>query len=295
MIRDFIIEKVFVFKNLWVINFIMDVFLVRGFILINLKVERVVIFESIFEMIFVKNFMVFGFNIFRMEFLSYILIRDLEVRYFMINLMCYMFKGEVGEEKVYGEIERIVGNIEILNFIGVRRIGINICYLFFREIFKEYGINVLESKEWSVRVWNLIIRDVFFDVFFCYKRRVRFIVVGFYGRLYFENFEVFGYIEIWKSYLVFLEFVYVKVESNLVLRGILIYIDFIWGMIVFFNFLIEFEVGGFIIVEDCRFNNFCVEEFFYCFVRMSWEKSGDFDRVDEYYYFEMLVKRKVKF
>lgn len=229
-IKDFTAEKVLVFKNSRVTNLIMDASLVRGgLIMINSKVERVVIFESSLETILIKNSSIFGLNILRTEFSSHISIRDSEVKYLMINSTRYRPKEEVGEEKAYGETERIVGNIEISSLTGVRRIGINTRYPLLREILREHGVNVSESRERSVRARNLIIRDVSFDVSPRYKRRVRLTVAGFHGRLHLENLEVFGHIEIRKSYLVSPEFVHVKVESNLVLRSTSIHTDSTWG------------------------------------------------------------------
>ncbi|MDI3476287.1 MAG: hypothetical protein PWQ79_1939 [Thermococcaceae archaeon] len=293
-IKDYTNEKFLVFKNSTITNLITDASTVKGIILINSKIERVVIFESTLETVLVKNSTIFGLNILRTEFSSHIAIRESEVKYLMINSTRYTPKEEKGEDKAYGETERIVGNIEISNLTGVRRIGINTRYPLLREILKEHGINVSESKERSVRARNLIIRDVSFDVSPRYKRRVRLTVAGFHGRLHLENLEVFGHVEIRRSYLVSPEFVHVKVESNLILRNSSIHTDSTWNMTVLPNLLIELEVGGFVIVEDCRFNSPRAEELFYRLARTSWEKSGDFDRADEYYYLEMLAKRKAK-
>jgi hypothetical protein len=293
-ITEYTTEGVLVFKNSKISNLILDNSSIRGLILINSRLERVVIFETELETILVKGSTIFGMNILRTDFSSHISIRDSEVRYLMINSTQYKAREENGEEKAYGETERVIGTIEVSNLTGVRRIGINTHYPLLREILKEHGVNISESKRRSVRARNLIIRDISFDMSPRYKRRVRLTVAGFHGRLHLENLEVFGHVEIRKSYLISPEFVHIRIESNLILRDTSIHTDSTWNITVLPNLPIELDVGGFIIVENCKFNNPYAEELFYRLARTSWEKSGDLDRADEYYYLEMLAKRKAK-
>ena len=294
-IKNYESDKVLVFKNSRISNLILDGSSVKGLILINSKLERVVIFEAKLETILVKNSEVFGLNILRTDFSNHISVRDSRVRYLMINSTQYVSQGEKEkEENVYGDSEKVLGTIELSGLTNVRKIGLNLRYPLLREILKEHGISFSERRMRTIRVRGLIIRDVSFDVSPRYKRRVRLAIAGFHGNLHLENLEVFGHVEIRRSRLISPEFVHVRIESNFVLRRSSIHTDAAWGVMVLPNLPIELEVNGFIIVDECHFNSPHAEKLFYRLARTSWERSGDREKADEYYYLEMVASRKVK-
>ncbi|ASJ02620.1 potassium transporter Kef [Thermococcus profundus] len=294
VVKDFNSEKAIVFKNSHVKTLIIEGSTLKGLIVVNSKIERVIIFETKVEMLFFKGSEIFGLNILRVDFTGHISIRDLEVRYLMINSTRYVRDGEGGEEEAYGEKKGIIGTIELSGLKNVRRIGINTRYPLLRKILEEHGVSVSENRERMVRVVSLILRDVSFDVSPRFKRQVRLAVSGLSGQLVMENLEVFGHVEIRRSRLRSPEFIHVRIESNLILRGSSFIADPSWNITVLPNLPIELIIGGFMIVEDCEFSNPHAAEVFYRLARTSWERSGDFEKADEYYYLEMVAKRKIK-
>jgi len=257
-------------------------------------IERVIIFDTRLEVLLFKDSKIFGLNVLRVDFGGHISVRNSDVKYLMINSTRYMGREEEGEEAAYGEKREISGLIEISGLKNVRRIGINTRYPLLRKILMEHGLNVSESKERIVRARELVLRDVSFDTAPRFKRQVRLTVRGFSGRLTLENLEVFGHVEIHQSRLISPEFVHLRIESNFIIRGSSVLVSPTWAITVLPALPIELNVGGFVIVEECTFNNPYAEEVFYRLARTSWEKSGDFERADQYYYLEMVAKRKIK-
>ncbi len=291
-IRDYKSEKMLVFRDSTLKSLILDGSEVKGLILIGSTVERLIVYGTALEVLLIKDSNVFGLNVLRVDFSGHISIRDSSVKYLMINST--RFTGaEEGEESSYGE-RSVSGLILISNLRDVRRVGLNTRYPLMRRILEEHGVNISREGRRAVRARELVIRGVSFDFSPRFKRHVRLTVSGFSGRLVLEDLDVFGHVEIAKSHLRSPEFIHVVTQGNLVLRGSHLIVDSTWAMTVLPSLPVELTVGGFMVVENCRFNNPNAEELFYRLARTSWEKSGDFERADGYYYLEMLARRKAR-
>ena len=289
-IKDYRSERILVFKNSQIKSLVIEDSNFKGLILINTTVDRVILFQSQVEVLLVKDSTVFGLNILRVDFSSNISVRDSSVKYLMLNSTQYT--GEYEEEAYGGKGGK--GVIEFSNLRDVRRIGVNTRYPLLRKILEEHGVNVSEAGRRTVKVRSLVIRDVSFDTAPRFKRQVRLSIAGFSGNLVLENLDVFGHVEIKWSHLRNPEFVHVFIHSNLILRKSSVHVDMTWTMTVLPSLPLELTVEGFMIIEDCRFNNPYAEEVFYRLARTSWERSGDFERADQYYYLEMVARRKAR-
>ena len=290
VISEYKTEKILVFKNSQIKNLIIEDSEVKGLVLINSTVDRVILFQSKMEVVLVKNSSVFGLNILRVDFSSNISVRDSSVKYLMLNSTQYV--GENEEESYGGRSAK--GLVEFSNLRDVRRIGVNVRYPLLRKILEEHGLTVSEAGRRAVRVHSLVIRNVSFDTAPRFKRQVRLSINGFSGNLIFENLDVFGHVEITWSNVKSPEFVHVFIHSNLIIRRSQINVDLTWTMTVLPSLPLELTVEGFVVIEDCRFNNPYAEEVFYRLARTSWERSGDFERADSYYYLEMVARRKAR-
>jgi len=289
-LKDYRSEKVLVFKNSTIKSLVIENSEFKGLILLNTTVERVILFQVKVDFIFVKGSTVYGLNVLRVDFASHISLRDSSVKYLMVNSTQYTGKEE---EEAYGE-KSARGTVEISGLRDVRRIGINTRYPLLRKILEEHGVKVSEAGRRTVKARSLVIRNVSFDTTPRFKRQVRLTVAGFHGNLVLENLEVFGHVEISWSHLISPEFVHVLIHSNFILRKSRIKVDATWGLTVLPSLPVELTVQGFMIIEECQFSNPHAEEVFYRLARTSWEKSGDFEKADEYYYLEMLARRKIK-
>ncbi|WP_297479110.1 two pore domain potassium channel family protein, partial [Thermococcus sp.] len=289
-VKDYRSERILVFKNSQIKSLVIEDSNFKGLILLNSSVDRLILFQSTVEVLLVKGSTVFGLNILRVDFSSNVSIRDSSVKYLMINSTQYV--GEKEEETYGGKSAK--GLIELFNLRDIRRIGINARYPLLRKILEEHGVNVSEAGRRTVKVRSLVIRDVSFDTAPRFKRQVRLSIAGFSGNLVLENLDVFGHVEIKWSHLRNPEFVHVLIHSNLIMRKSQIVVNSTWTMTVLPSLPLEMTVEGFMIIEDCRFNNPYAEEVFYRLARTSWERSGDFERADGYYYLEMVARRKAR-
>ncbi|MEO2152445.1 MAG: two pore domain potassium channel family protein, partial [Thermococcus sp.] len=285
-IKDYRSERILVFKNSQIKSLIIEDSNFKGLVLLNSTVDRVILFQSKVEVILVKGSTVFGLNVLRVDFSSNISIRDSSVKYLMVNSTQYV--GE-GEEETYGG-RSAKGLIELSGLRDVRRIGINTRYPLLRKILEEHGVNVSEAGRRTVKVRSLVIRDVSFDTAPRFKRQVRLSITGFSGNLVLENLDVFGHVEVKWSHLKNPEFVHVLIHSNLIIRKSHVNVESTWTVTALPSLPLELAVEGFMIIEDCRFNNPYAEEVFYRLARTSWERSGDFERADQYYYLEMVAR-----
>lgn len=283
-------EKILVFKNSQIKSLVIENSTFKGLILLNSSVERLIIFQSKAETLLIKGSTVFGLNVLRVDFSSNISIRDSSVKYLMINSTQYT---GTSEEESYGE-KSVRGLLELSNLRDVRRIGINTRYPLLRKILEEHGVNVSEAGRRTVKARSLVIRDVSFDTAPRFKRQVRLSIVGFSGNLTLEDLNVFGHVEVRWSHLRNPEFVHTFIHSNLIMRKSHIHVDSTWMMTVLPSLPVELTVEGFMILEDCKFNNPGAEEVFHRLARTSWERSGDFERADRYYYLEMVARRKAR-
>ncbi|WP_456421068.1 potassium channel family protein [Thermococcus sp.] len=289
-IRDYRSERILVFKNSQIKSLVIEDSAFKGLILLNSTVDRLILFQSRIEVLLVKGSAVFGLNVLRVDFSSNISIRDSSVKYLMLNSTQYV--GEKEEETYGGKSAK--GLVEFSNLRDVRRIGINARYPLLRKILEEHGVNVSETGRRTVKVRSLVIRDVSFDTAPRFKRQVRLSIAGFSGELVLENLDVFGHVEIKWSHIKDPEFVHVFVHSNLIMRKSRVLVDPTWTMTVLPSLPVELTVEGFMIIEECQFNNPYAEEVFYRLARTSWERSGDFERADSYYYLEMVARRKAR-
>ena len=210
----------------------------------------------------------------------------------MINSTEYAGGGAEGGGE-YGERDS-TGRIELSGLRDVRKVGINVRYPLLREILREHGLNP-SSSERSVRASVLVLREIDFDRSARFKRQVRLSVRRFHGALVVEDLHVFGHAEIMGSWLKNPEFVHTKVMGNLIFRKTSFHGDFAWKSTFLPSLPVELGVDGFVDVEDCRFDSPRAAEVFYRLARISWERNGDFDRADEYYYREMVAKRDSRF
>ncbi len=288
-ISDFKAEKPIVFKNSTVKTILFDSVDVPGITFYNSQVGRIVLFESQVGTFLLHGSHVFGLNILRVRFSNSVYVRDSSVRYVMINSTEYVGTGEKSEEE-YGE-KKTLGRIELSNLRDVRRIGINVRYPLMRRILEEHGIKPASSSERSVKVTALVLRDMDFDQAARFKRQVRLSVRRFHGNLVLENLNIFGHAEILGSWLRNPEFVHTRVMGNLIFRKVSFHGDFAWNSTVLPNIPVELNVEGFVEVEECKFKSHRAAEVLYRLARISWERNGDFDRADDYYYLEMVAKR----
>ncbi len=296
-VRDFRAEKSLVFKNSHIGTLVIFNSQIRALALHGTTVERLVVVGGNIGTIFIKNSKIFGLNIVHVDFRNSIHVRDSTVRYLMINSTQYTGKTEKPEKgKEYGERGQISGRVEIANLREVRRVGINSDYPLIREILKNFEDSDLEVnlRRRTVKVMGLVIRGVRFDTATRFRRQVRISINEFSGVLTMEDMDVFGHVEINGSRIRLPEFVHVRIRSNLVVRRSYFYSDRVWNMTVLPNLPLELTVEGFMIIENCNFSTPTTEELFYRLARTSWEKSGDFERADQYYYLEMLARRRVK-
>jgi len=289
-IKDYRSERILVFKNSQIKSLVIEGSNFKGLILLNSTVDRLILFQSHIEVLLVKGSTILGLNILRVDFSSNISIKDSSVKYIMINSTQYV--GGVEEETYGGKSAR--GLIELSNVRDVRRIGVNTRYPLLRRILEEHGVNVSEAGKRTVKVRSLVVRDVSFDTAPRFKRQVRLSIGGFSGSLLLENLDVFGHVEIKWSHVRNPEFVHVFIHSNLIIRKTHVSVDSTWTMTVLPSLPLELTVEGFMVIEDCHFNNPYAEEVFYRLARTSWERSGDFERADSYYYLEMVARRKVR-
>ncbi len=256
-------------------------------------VERLVIVGGTLNTIFIKNSRIFGLSIVNVDFTESVHIRDSIVRYLMLTGVQHR-PSEKTEEEEYGEKGPVKGKLEISNLREVRKIAINSDYPLIKRILSEKKLEENSVRRRTVRVGRLVIRDVKFDMAPRFRRQVRITINEFSGILTMENTDVFGHVEITNSRVKLPEFVHVRIMSNLAIRSSRLYSDRMWNMTVLPNLPLELTVEGFMIVENCSFSTPMMEELFYRLARTSWEKSGNSEVTDQYYYLEMLARRKVK-
>ncbi|NJE46271.1 two pore domain potassium channel family protein [Thermococcus sp. GR7] len=290
-ISNFRAEKPIVFKNSRIKTILFDDVTVPGITFYNSYAGRIVVFESKVGTLLVHSSNVFGLNILRVKFSNSMYVRNSSVRYLMINSTEYVGKAEKSEEE-YGERKTATGRIELSNLDNVRRIGVNVRYPLMRRILEEHGITPSGSSERSVKATVLAFRNVRFDQSARFKRQVRLSVRHFHGQLVLENLNVFGHAEILGGRIKSPEFVHVTVMGNFIFRRVGFYGDATWNVTVLPHLPLELSVQGFVVVEDCRFSNPRMAEIFYRIARTSWERNGDLERADEYYYKEMVSRRQ---
>ncbi|WP_297461487.1 potassium channel family protein [Thermococcus sp.] len=287
-IKDFKAENPLTFKNSTIKAILLDSVSVPGITFFNSQVGRIILFESDVGTFLLHGSTVFGLNLLRLRFSNSLFIRNSSIRYVMINSVEYSGEGENRDE--YGE-RRIVGRIELSGLRDVRRIGINVRYPLMRRILEEHGLKPSASPERSVKVSSMVIKEIEFDQSTRFKRQVRLSIRRFHGSLIIEDMNIFGHAEITGSRLKNPEFVHITVMGNMIFRRTSIHGDLTWNSTVLPNIPVELMVNGFVEVEGCRFNSPRAAEVFYRLARISWERNGDFEKADEYYYLEMVAKR----
>ncbi|ANF22924.1 potassium channel family protein [Thermococcus piezophilus] len=292
-ISDFRAKKPIVFKNSHVKTLLFDDVSIPGLTFYNSSAGRIVVFGSEVGTLLVHGSRIFGLNILRVKFSNSIYIKDSSVRYFMLNSTEYIGKAEKGEEE-YGERKTATGRIELANLRDVRRIGINVRYPLMKRLLEEHGIKISSSAERTVKATALVLRNVQFDQSARFKREVRLSVRHFHGQIVLENLHVFGHAEVLGGRIKIPEFVHVTVMGNFIFRRVSFYGDATWNVTVLPHLPLELNVEGFVVVEECRFNNPRMSEIFYRIARTSWERNGDLERADEYYYLEMVAKRHAR-
>ncbi len=282
------LEKPIVFKNSHLRTVLIDSVSAPGITFHNSHVGRIIIFESEVGTFLLNRSTVFGLNLLRLRFSNVVYVKNSSVRYIMINSTEYTGDGR-GSEEEYGE-KGPTGRIELSGLRDVRKVGVNVRYPLLREILREHGLNP-SSSERSVRASVLVLREIDFDRSARFKRQVRLSIRRFHGALVMEDIDVFGHSEIVGSWLRNPEFIHTKVVGNIIFRKTSFHGDFAWRSTFLPSLPVELSVEGFVEVKDCRFDSPTAAEVFYRLARISWEKNGDFDRADEYYYREMVAKR----
>ncbi|WP_175059534.1 potassium channel family protein [Thermococcus sp. 2319x1] len=286
-------DKPLIFKNSKIKTLIVENSELKGLSIFNCEIDKVILLASSIATLWVKDSVFFGFNILDIKFENSIYVRNSTVRYLMMNSVHHVEGTSIGEGE-YGERETVYGRIEFSDLKNVRRIGVNSRYPLLKELLEEHGINLPGMSRKHVKAKIFLIKNVEFDPSPRFKRQVRIFVRNFDGTLQLENLEVPGHVEIRGGRLKVPEFVHTTIYNNLVFRGVSFYGDTTWNLTVLPNLLAELGVRGFVILEECSFNNPTMEEFFYRLARITWEKSGDKEKADQYYYLEMLARRKQK-
>ncbi len=289
-LEEMSLEKPLVFKNSVVRTVLFDNVNLPGITFYGSQVGRLIIFESRFGTLLFSNSGAFGLNIMRSEFSNSIYVKNSSVKYLMVNSTEYVGEGRESEEEYGGG--RVLGRIEFSNLKEVRRLGINVRYPLLRRVLEEHGIKPSTTSDRSVKATSLVLRDVEFDRSARFKRQVRLSIRRFHGNLVIENLNVFGHAEIIGSWVKNPEFVHTRVMGNMIFRRTSFHGDFAWNTTILPNIPVELSVEGFVEVEDCRFNSHRAEEVMYRLARISWERNGDLDRADTYYYHEMVARRE---
>ncbi|MFA4668618.1 ion channel [Pyrococcus kukulkanii] len=284
------LKEALIFRNSKIKRLIIGKSKLKNLTLINSEVDSLVIVESTIDFLYVTGVNSYGISICSVDFRSSILIRDSSVKYVMINSTEFR-PEEVTAEEEFGELGRMAGRIEISNLSGVRRIAVNSRYPLIERLSKELGLQFNVTKR-PVRAHILYLGAIRFDESPRFKRQVRIYINKFSGQLLVENLAVPGHVEVVSSKVRYPEFVHVTIYNNLVLRNSKLYSDENWNLAYLPNLLAELEVYGFIVIENCQFNNPYLAEVFYRIARTTWEESGDKEKADEYYYLEMLARRK---
>jgi len=287
-IKDYRSERVLIFKKSRLKSLVIEDSRFKGLVVLDSTVDRVILFQLELEVVLFKGSSIFGLNLLRLNFGGNVTVKDSSVKYLMLNSTHYTGHQE---ESSYGRSAR--GVVEFSNLRDVRRIGVNARYPLLRKILEEHGLPGEPGRR-TVKVRSLVIRDVAFDTAPRFKRQVRLSVVGLHGALLLENLDVFGHVELRRGQLRNPEFVHVTIHSNLIMRSVRVNVDPMWLLTVLPNLPLELNVLGFIVIEDCSFNDPNAEEVFYRLARTSWERGGDFERADRYYYLEMVARRKAR-
>jgi len=291
-ISDLKSEQTIVFKNSKIKTLIIDNSDIGGLTIYGSSIERVIILETSLKTLMVAKSTIFGVNVLRINFSGSLYLKNSEIRYIMMNSFRYVRGKEIPSEEEYGERSKAYGRIELTNLSGVRRIGINSRYPLLKRILEEHGIKINETSRKHAKAEILVLSGVHFDENPRFKRQVRVLIRGFDGQILMENLEIPGHVQVTQSKVKLPEFVHVKILNNIIFRKVRFYSDVTWNLTVLPNLVAELDVEGFILLEECQFNNPHIEEIFYRLARTSWEKGGDKDKADEYYYKEMVAKRK---
>jgi len=285
------INEALIFRNSIIKRLVIVTSKIKSLSLIDTTIDTLVIVNSEVDFFYVNGGSIYGVSICSVKFSSSILFRDSSIRYVMINSTEFSPK-EVTTEEEFGEKVRIAGRIELANLKDVRRIALNSKYPLMAKIMEEFGIKLSLDRKKPVRVHTLTITGVEFDESPRFRKQVRIFINRFSGQLIFENLSVPGHVEIVNSRVRYPEFVHVIIHNNLVLRNTRLYSDENWNLAYLPNLLAELNVYGFIVIDNCQFNNPYLAEVFYRIARTTWEGSGDKENADEYYYLEMLARRK---
>ncbi|AEH24213.1 potassium channel family protein [Pyrococcus yayanosii] len=284
------IEGPLIFRNSTIGRIVIANSKLKGLTLINTNVESVVVIESSINFFYVNGSTLYGLSLCSVEFSSSILIRNSSIKYVMLNSVEYR-EAQITAEEEYGERGRMAGRVELSNLRGVRRIAINSRYPLIKRLAEELGIE-FNRKRKPVRIHMLYIGGIKFDESPRFKRQVRLYINALIGGLTIENTSIPGHAEVVNSRIRYPEFVHVTVHNNFVLKNSRFYSDETWNLTFLPNLLAELEVLGFIVIENCLFNNPYLAEVFYRIARTTWERSGDKEKADEYYYLEMIARRE---
>lgn len=293
-ISNFKSDKSIVFKNSHIKTLIIDNSELAGVTLYNCTIENFIIFETTLKTLLIRHSTIFGVNILKVRFYTSMYLRDSQIRYIMMNSFEHVKDKEKPSEEEYGERGHIYGRVELFNLQGVRKIGINSRYPLLKKFLEEKGIKVVEITKKHAKAEILVISGVKFDENPRFKRQVRVLIRYFSGQLLMENLSIPGHVQMVGGRIKLPEFIHVVIYNNLVFKKVHFYSDTTWNLTVLPNLTAELTVYGYILIEDCYFNNPYIEEIFYRLARTSWERSGDKEKADVYYYHEMIARRKQK-
>jgi len=287
-------NKSIIFKDSHIKTLIIDNSEFAGVTLYNCTIENFIIFETTLKTLLIQHSIIFGANILKVRFYTSIYIRDSQIKYIMMNSFEHVKEKdkENSSEGEYEERYHIYGRVELFNLQGVRKIGINSRYPLLKKFLEEKGIKISEVTKKHAKARILVISSVKFDENPRFKRQVRILIKYFSGQLLMENLSIPGHVQMIRIKLP--EFVHIVIYNNLVFKRVHFYSDITWNLTVLPNLTAELTVYGYILIEDCCFNNPYIEEIFYRLARINWEKSGDNEKADIYYYHEMVARRKQK-
>jgi|GEM_PF-687319 hypothetical protein len=264
-------------------------------ICININSERVVIIDTKVKNIVIRNSEIFGLNIVKLSFYENVLLYNNQIRYIMLN--DFHFEGRIPkteERESYSEREYQLGKVEIKNLSNLRRIAVNSKYPYLDTLLQQENIKYSEITRKKSKANLFALSGIKFDESPKLRRQVRVSIRNVSAQLVMEDLSIPGHVYIATSRITRPEFINVKIHNNLIFNRVYFVSDEMWNLTALPNIATEVTINGYMLVEDCRFSNPEIEEAVYKKARKIWEEHGDKEKADEYFYHEMVARRKRK-
>ncbi|WP_048149837.1 potassium channel family protein [Palaeococcus ferrophilus] len=278
--------KTLVFRNSHIEDLRVREASIKGITIYDSTLRSLTLIKSELDTVFIRNSTIFAVNLLEVGFSGNIMVRDSEIKYVMMNAFEFKQKSRERAEE-YGENVR--GRVELSRVSGLRKVAINSKYPLLKEL---TGGEELKRRS---KATALLMSGLEFEESPRFKRSVRILIRNYHGALTLEGIRVLGHVQISGGRIHYPEFVHVTIHGNLVARSSRFVSDPMWNLTTLANLVVELNVTGYILLENCSFSNPGLAETFYRLARTSWEKNGDKERADEYYYLEMLARRRSKY